>query len=164
MGKMLRDVGLQLFQVGAVAIVRPQFKRLFNVPNHPPERLLIETGKRLPNNHCHGTANIEAGNNTQLMIRDLTESYGLTIGKARAPGVVCAVSTVAAIYTKYGYHTLSRTLRLIIGAWEGDPNFLSANMLNAVAKLVVVYGDALNDEVFKDKVGAVSLKQLIRVA
>ena len=62
------------------------------------------------------------------------------------------------------YHTLSRTLRLIIGAWEGDPNSLSANMLNAVAKLVVVYGDALNDEVFKDKVGAVSLKQLIRVA
>ena len=110
------------------------------------------------------TANIEAGNNTQLMIRDLIESYGLTIGKARAPGVVCAVSTVEAIYTKYGYHTLSRTLRLIIGAWEGDPNSLSANMLNAVAKLVVVYGDALNDEVFKDKVGAVSLKQLIRVA
>ena len=110
------------------------------------------------------TANIEDGNNTQLMIRDLIESYGLTIGKARAPGVVCAVSTVEAIYTKYGYHTLSRTLRLIIGAWEGDPNSLSANMLNAVAKLVVVYGDALNDEVFKDKVGAVSLKQLIRVA
>ena len=110
------------------------------------------------------TANIEAGNNTQLMIRDLIESYGLTIGKTRAPGVVCAVSTVEAIYTKYGYHTLSRTLRLIIGAWEGDPNSLSANMLNAVAKLVVVYGDALNDEVFKDKVGAVSLKQLIRVA
>ena len=110
------------------------------------------------------TANIEAGNNTQLMIRDLIESYGLTIGKARGHGVVCAISTVEAIYNKYGYHTLSRTLRLIIGAWEGDPNSLSANMLNAVAKLVVVYGDALNDEVFKDKVGAVSLKQLIRVA
>ena len=109
-------------------------------------------------------ANIEAGNNTQLIIRDLIESYGLTIGKARAPGVVCAVSTVEAIYNKYGYHALNRVLRLIIGAWEGDPNSLSANMLNAVAKLVVVYGDALNDEVFKEKVGAVSLKQLIRVA
>ncbi len=109
------------------------------------------------------TANIEAGNETQLMIRDLVESYGLSIGKTSAPSVICAVSTVESIYTKYGYHVLSRVLRLIIGAWEGEAQSLSANMLSAVAKLVVVYGDALSDEIFKEKLGAVSVKQIVRV-
>ena len=43
-------------------------------------------------------------------------------------------------------------------------NSFSANMLNAVAKLVSVYGDALDDDLFKEKVGAASLKQLTRTA
>lgn len=53
---------------------------------------------------------------------------------------------------------------LCIGTWEGDTNSFSANILNAVAKLVVVYGDTLNDELFKEKLGAVSVKQLARKA
>ena len=48
MGKMLRDVDLQLFQGGAVAIVMLQFELIFNVLNHPPERLLFETGIMVP--------------------------------------------------------------------------------------------------------------------
>ena len=40
----------------------------------------------------------------------------------------------------------------------------SANMLNAVAKLVSVYGDSLDDDLFKEKVGAASIKQLTRTA
>ena len=68
------------------------------------------------------------------------------------------------IYLKYGYHTLSRVLRLIIATWEGDLNSFSANMLKGVAKLVVAYGDSLNDEVFKEKLGAISIKLLTRTA
>lgn len=60
--------------------------------------------------------------------------------------------------------TLSRTLRLIIGAWEGDLYSFSANILNAVAKLIVIFGDSLNDDIFKEKLGAISVKQLSRVA
>ena len=37
-------------------------------------------------------------------------------------------------------------------------------ILNAVTRLIVVYEDVLNDEVFKEKLGAVSVKQLIRTA
>ena len=37
-------------------------------------------------------------------------------------------------------------------------------MLNAVARLVTVFGDTLNDEVFKERVGNVSVKQLVRAA
>ena len=108
-------------------------------------------------------ANIEVQNQDQLMIKDLVESFGLEIGTKRAPGIICAVSALESIYHKYGIHVLSRVLRLIIGAWEGDINSFSANVLNAVAKLVVVYKNQLNDEVFTEKCGAVSVKSLARI-
>ncbi len=108
-------------------------------------------------------ANIEAQNQDQLMIKDLVESFGLEIGNKRAPGIICAVSSLESIYRKYGIHVLSRVLRLIIGAWEGDINSFSANVLNAVAKMVVVYKNQLNDEVFTEKCGAVSIKSLARI-
>lgn len=107
---------------------------------------------------------IEAKNPTQLLIQDLVRSYGLEIGNKRAPNVICAVSSLEAINRDYGINTLSRVLRLVIGAWEGDMNSFSANILNAVAKLVVVYKDHLNEDVFAEKVGALSVKALTRIA
>ena len=109
-------------------------------------------------------ANLEAGSDEQLLIRDLVGSYNLSISNKRAPGNICAVSTLEGIFQKYGYHVLDRTLRLCVGTWEGDVNSFSANMLNAIAKLCVTYGESLNDEVFKEKLGAVSLKALMRTA
>ena len=38
-------------------------------------------------------ANLEAGNNDQLTIKSLVESYGLEIGTKKAPCIICAVST-----------------------------------------------------------------------
>lgn len=70
----------------------------------------------------------------------------------------------ADIFDKHGYHALDRVLRLIIGAWEGDFNSFSANIMKAVAKLVVVYKEALDDDLFKEKLGAISIKQLTRTA
>ena len=93
-------------------------------------------------------ANLEAGNDEQLMIRDLVESYGLKISQNRSPGNIVAVSALESIFEKYGYQVLNRTLRLCIGAWEGDVNSFSANIMNAIAKMVAVYGDSLNDAVF----------------
>ena len=109
-------------------------------------------------------ANLEAGNDDQLIIRDLVESYGLKMSASRGPCTICAISTVEQIYQKYGYHGLNRVLRLIVGTWEGDINSFSSNILNAVAKLISVFGDKLNDDIFKEKVGAVSVKQLTRTA
>ena len=109
-------------------------------------------------------ANIEAGNDDQLIIRDLVESYGLTLGPRKAPCIICAVSTIEQIYQKYGYHVLNRVLRLCIGTWEGDMNSFSANIFNGITKLISVFGDQLNDEIFKEKVGAISVKQLVRTA
>lgn len=109
-------------------------------------------------------ANVEAGNDVQLIIQGVVESYGLKIGSKRTPGVICAVTTLENIYLTYGYHVLNRVMRLIVGTWEGDINSFSSNMLNAVARLVTAFGDGLNDEVFKERVGNLSVKQLIRAA
>ena len=109
-------------------------------------------------------ANIEAGSDKQLIIKDLVESYSLSIGQVKGYGVICAVSSLEGIYDKFGYHVLDRTLRLCAGTWEGDMNSLCANFLNGVARLVNTYGDKLKDERFKERVGATSVKQLTRNA
>ena len=109
-------------------------------------------------------ANLEAGNDQQLIIRDLVESYGLKIGNTKNAGEICAISTLESIFSKYGYHVLDHVLKLCIATWEGEANSFSANILNAIAKLITVYGENLNDETFKEKLGAISVKQLIRNA
>ena len=109
-------------------------------------------------------ANLEAGNDQQLIIRDLVESYGLKLGNKKVAGEICAISTVEAIFSKYGYHVLDHVLRLCIATWEGEANSFSANILNAIAKLITVYGENLDDETFKTKLGALSVKQLVRTA
>ncbi len=109
-------------------------------------------------------ANLEAGNDEQIIIRDLVESYGMCISHNKVPGNICAVSTLEFIYEKYGFHVLNKTLRLIIGAWEGDVNSFSANIMKAVAKIIDVYGESINEEEFKERVGAVSVKTLTRTA
>lgn len=108
-------------------------------------------------------ANVEAGNDVQLIIQGVVEAYGLKVGSKRTPGVICAVTTLENIYLTHGYHVLNRVMRLIVGTWEGDINSFSSNMLNAVARLVTAFGDDMNDEIFKDRVGNISVKQLIRV-
>lgn len=109
-------------------------------------------------------ANIEAGNDEQLMIKDLVESYGLFLTGTKATGGICAISTLEYIHRKFGFHTLDRTLRLCVGTWEGDINSLAANILKGVAKLVVAFGNELKDDIFKEKISRYSIKELSRTA
>lgn len=109
-------------------------------------------------------ANVEAGNDEQLIIKSLVESYGLFITSNKIPGGVCAVSCLEYIYQKYGFHVLDRTLRLCIGTWEGDYNSLTGNMLKGIARLIVAFGDVLKDDAFKDKVGKFSSREISRTA
>lgn len=109
-------------------------------------------------------ANIEAGNDKQLIIRDLVESYNLTITSNSSPGGICAVATLETIYDKFGFDTLDRVLRLCIGAWEGAPMSFSSNMMNGVARLINAYGDSLKDNLFVEKLGRYSVKEISRTA
>lgn len=62
------------------------------------------------------------------------------------------------------YHILEKTLRLVIGTWEGDSISLSANMLNGIARLVYAYEEQLKEDVFKEKLSKVSAKEVSRTA
>lgn len=109
-------------------------------------------------------AHLESGSHKHLMIRDLVRSYGLEIGPSMGPGVICAVAAVINIYDKHGYHVLDRTLRLCIGAWEGEVYSLTANILNGIARMIVAYGERLKDDAFKEKLSQWPIKTLTRTA
>ena len=109
-------------------------------------------------------ANVEAGKDKQLLIRDLLATYGLYASPTKANGGVLAIGTVEKIYDKYGFETLNRVFQLIVATWEGDQNSLSSNMLNGVARIVDAYQDKLRDNVFAQKLGMVSPKEIIRNA
>ena len=109
-------------------------------------------------------ANIEAGSDKQLIIKELVESYNLEITSTAVPGGICAVSTLENIYDKYGYHCLDRVLRLCVGTWEGADQSFSANMLNGIARVINAYGDSVKDVLFKERLGRISVKELARNA
>lgn len=109
-------------------------------------------------------ANVEAGNDDQLIIKSLVESYGLSLSINKIPCGICAVSCLEHIYHNYGFHVLDRTLRLCVATWEGDCNSLSANMLKGVAQMIVAFGNVFKDDIFKDKVGKFSSKEIGRIA
>ena len=63
-------------------------------------------------------ANIEAGNDDQILIKSLAESYQLRISSKKGPNCVCAISAIESIYHRYGLNTLDRTLRLCCTPWR----------------------------------------------
>ena len=109
-------------------------------------------------------AHIEAGDPKQMMIKSIVESYGLKITSTQQQNGVCAISTLERIYDKYGQGVMDSALRLAVETWEGESNSLSGNMLMAIARILVAYGDSLKEDVFKDHVGMVSVKSIIRTA
>ncbi len=109
-------------------------------------------------------ANIEAGNEEQLTLKAIVESYNMRISKTKCYGGICAISALEYIYRTFGYSVLDQTLKLCIATWEGEVNSFGANMLKGIAKLVVAYGDELDENIFKEKLGAYSINKIVRSA
>ena len=80
------------------------------------------------------------------------------------PGNICAVGALIRIYDKYGYDILDRTLKLIIMTWEGEPKSFSGNIMTGVAKLIYSFGDSIKDDMFKEKLGEISIKEITKTA
>lgn len=59
---------------------------------------------------------------------------------------------------------LGVTVRLCIGAWDGDTNALTANILKGAAKLIMSYESELKYDIFKEKVGRASVREITRMA
>lgn len=109
-------------------------------------------------------ANIEAGNEEQLTIKSIVESYNMFLSPKKIPGGICAITTLEYIFRKFGYHILDDTLRLCIATWEGDVNSFSGNILKGIAKLLVVYKEELDKNAFKEKLGKCSIREITRSA
>lgn len=109
-------------------------------------------------------AHIEAGDEKQQMIKSVVESYGLHIAKTKEASGICAVSALEDIYDKYGENVMDSALRLAVATWEGEDNSFSGTILKAIAKIIATFGDSLKEDVFKDHVGKVSVKAIIRQA
>lgn len=109
-------------------------------------------------------AHIEAKEDKYLMIQDLVRSYHLEISESRGNGNIAAVGALEYIYDKYGYHVLDKSLRLCVGTWEGEQYSFAANILKGIARMVYAYGDVFREDIFKDRIGLLSVKQLTRTA
>ena len=109
-------------------------------------------------------ANVEAGNNKQLLIKDLVESYNLQVTASATPGGICAISTLESIHDKYSFQMLDSVLRICVNTWEGSPQSFTSGILKGIAKLIDAYGDDLKEDVFIDRLSRVSPKEIIRTA
>lgn len=109
-------------------------------------------------------ANIEAGNDDQLIIKALVESFDLRISGNARPGTICCIATLEELYHKHGYDVLQRALRLAVVTWEGEKESLSSNILKGITHLICAFGDELKDETFREKVGRSSAREISRMA
>lgn len=109
-------------------------------------------------------ANIEAGNDIQIFIKDLVESFKLKVAASGGDCVICAVGALEDVYEKYGFHVLRRTLKLCVASWQGERLSLSGNILKGIAKLITAYGEQIEDDYFIEKFGQISVKDIIRSA
>ena len=109
-------------------------------------------------------AKIEAGNDEQIIIKSLVESYGLILSPVRMSGGIGAINCLEKLFDKHGYHLLDRVVKLCVATWEGDPLSLSANMMNGVARLINAYGETLKDDAFRDRIGIYSARDISRTA
>lgn len=110
------------------------------------------------NGHC------QAGNDKELLIKGLVESFNMKVSSKTGPGCIVAVGSLESIYDKYGYDMLERVIRLIIMTWEGEQKSFSANVMNGLARFLYSYQDKINESVFKEKLGVVSIKDLTKTA
>ena len=109
-------------------------------------------------------AHIEAGDAKQKLIEAIVNSYGLIIAGNRAPNTICAVGTLERIFDRYGQEVLDATIRLSAATWEGEVNSFSGNILMGIARIIDTYGESLKEDVFKEHVGKLSIKSIIRTA
>jgi hypothetical protein len=110
-------------------------------------------------------ANIEAGEEIELTIKALVDSYSLTLTNySKGSSNICAVAALEFIFRKYGYHVLDQTLYIALSTWEGDPVSLCASILKGIARLLVSFGSNLKMDLFVERLSRVSAKEIVRSA
>ena len=109
-------------------------------------------------------ANIEADSDSHIIIKNIVEQCVLRLYRSKSSGGICAVSALREIFERSGYEGLDRTIKLIVKTWEGEANSLTANMLRGVSLIVTTFSDSLRDELFAERIGSVSAREIGRTA
>lgn len=109
-------------------------------------------------------AHIEAGDAKQAMIKAVVESYGLRITPSQQANGIAAITALEYIYDKYGQNTLDSAIHLAVATWEGERYSLSGTLLKGIARILVTYGDSINEDIFVEKLSKMSVKQIVRTA
>ena len=111
-------------------------------------------------------ANLEADSDKHIMIKSIVEQCGLhlTTSSSKTNGGIGAVVSLLEIYERYGYSGLERTLRLIVRTWEGESASLTSSMLRGLALLISTFDESLKDDVFAERVGTISAREITRTA
>ena len=109
-------------------------------------------------------ANIEADNDSHIVIKSIVEQCGLRLATTKSSGGICAISALRDIFDSQGYEGLDRTIKLIVKTWEGEVHSLTGNMIRGVSLIVATFGDSLRDDLFAERIGAVSAREITRTA
>ena len=109
-------------------------------------------------------ANVEADSDSHIVIKSIVEQCGLRLSTSKSSGGICAVSALREIFERDGYEGLDRTIKLIVKTWEGEANSLTANMLRGVSLIVATFGDSLRDDLFAERIGSISAREITRTA
>ena len=109
-------------------------------------------------------ANVEADSDSHIVIKSIVEQCGLRLSTSKSSGGICAVSALRELFERDGYEGLDRTIKLIVKTWEGEANSLTANMLRGVSLIVATFGDTLRDDLFAERIGSISAREITRTA
>lgn len=106
-------------------------------------------------------AKIESGDEKAIEIQRIANSYGFELGSKVSDNVISATKNLEKIYFDMGAEVLGRVLMLISDCWYGRKEYLKSSLISALAKVIYIYGEEIDDEKFMAKFETVSMRELL---
>lgn len=84
---------------------------------------------------------VKSGDETAVAINTIVNSHGLHAGTGAGDGQVQAVVALEKVFTEHGPLVLSRTLDVLLGAWQRDRDAYDASVLRGLASVLASHPD-----------------------
>lgn len=142
----------------------PIYCMIYSGLSYSDEARLFYLQKRLERalvNYDILNAKVESGDTESIEILKVVGAYGFELGSKVADNVISATKNIEKIYYGMGPEILGRVLMLISDTWCGRKEYLKGSFITALAKIVNIYADELDDERFMDKFNTVSMRELL---
>jgi hypothetical protein len=90
---------------------------------------------------------------TAVEVSKLLAKHQLKVGKFKTAGTIIAISAVEGVYKKYGSEVLDKVLRVIISAWEREPDSFEGSFIRALGILCSRFNGDINYDELAKKLG-----------